>query len=64
MFLILSAILFGIFALNVTFGAFGSGSFMGDIPEMLTLFAATIAFVAAILRREADEKKQKSESKN
>ena len=53
MFLIISAILFGIFALNVGLGSFGGGVFLGDVSEMLWPFSAVIAFVMAILKREA-----------
>ena len=60
MFLIASGILCAIFVLNVVLGAVGAGGFMGDVGEMIVLFLASIAFVAAILKREASEK-EKSE---
>ena len=53
MFLIAALLLFTIFTLNVVMGSFWNAPFFGDIGEMLTLFAASIAFVAAVLRREA-----------
>ncbi len=56
MYLLAAAALFAVFALNVGMGSFGSGPFVGDVGEMLLLFAATIVFVVAILKREADEK--------
>lgn len=57
--LILSAILFSVFALNVIAGSMGGTVYLGDVQEMLVLFAAAIAFVAAILKREAAAKNQK-----
>ena len=59
MFLLAAAALFAVFALNVGMGAFGGGPFLGDVGEMLLLFAASIAFVVAILKREAAEKDKK-----
>ena len=53
MFLIVALLFFTIFTLNVILGSFWNAPFFGDIGEMLTLFAACIAFVAAVLRREA-----------
>ena len=58
MFLAASIIVFAIYFANVTMGAFGSGVFLGDVWEMLVLFAAAILFVVAILIREADRKKR------
>lgn len=54
--LALSALLFAVFIANVLMGAFTAQPFLGDIGEMLVMFAASIAFVAAILKREADRK--------
>lgn len=54
--LLIATILFGIFAVNVGFGSFGGEVFLGDVGEMLVLFAASIFFVAAILKREAARK--------
>lgn len=54
--LIVSAILFAVFAANVALGAAGSRPFLGDIWQMLTLLAASAAFVVAVLRREARAK--------
>ncbi|MGB3313610.1 MAG: hypothetical protein WBB85_04295 [Albidovulum sp.] len=48
--------LFTIFVANVAFGAILGAAFLGDVSEMLVLFAASIAFVASILRREAAAK--------
>ena len=47
-------ILFAGFFANVTLGAFGDGSVLGDVPEMLTLFASAVLFVIGVLAREAD----------
>lgn len=44
--------LFTIFAVNVAMGALSNAAFLSDTGEMLTLLAASIAFVAAILQRE------------
>jgi hypothetical protein len=51
-----AAAVFAVFFANVALGAFGGGAFLGDVGEMLVLFAASILFVAAILKREADQK--------
>ena len=51
--LTISAILFAVFAANVLLGAVTGSPVLGDVSEMLVLFAASIAFVAEILRREA-----------
>ena len=53
MILAISAILFALFAGNVVLGATTGSPILGDVSEMLVLFAASIAFVAEILRREA-----------
>ena len=60
MFLIAAAVLFLVFLLNVVIGSVGSNPFLSDVGEMLVLFAASLAFVAAILKREA-AKKQSNE---
>lgn len=56
MFLILAVVLFAIFVLNVVLGALMDSAFTGDVGEMLILFAASIAFTVAILKREAVQK--------
>ncbi|AHD10446.1 hypothetical protein [Phaeobacter gallaeciensis] len=58
MFLMASVCVFAVFFANVALGAFGSGGFLSDVGEMVILFAASILFVAAILKREADQKNQ------
>ncbi len=57
MFLMTAVFLFALFALNVATGSYGAAPFLGDVGEMLLLFAASIAFVAAVLKREAESKK-------
>lgn len=54
----IAAILFAIFFANVCLGAFTGNAFMGDVGEMLTLLAASIAFVAAILKAETKAKQE------
>jgi len=58
MYLILSALAFAIFALNVILGAFAGHAFMSDVSEMLVLFCASALFVVAILKKEADRNKK------
>ena len=54
--LLLASILFAAFLGNVFLGALTGTILLSDVSEMLLLFAASIAFVAAILRREAEAK--------
>lgn len=54
MFLAASLIVFVIYFANVALGAFAGSAFLGDVQEMLVLFAASILFVVAILKKEAD----------
>lgn len=58
MFLLAAVAVFAVFFANVAMGAFGGGGFLGDVGEMLVLFAASILFVAAILKSEADQNNQ------
>jgi hypothetical protein len=44
------------FVANVVVGASTGSPFVGNVGEMLILFAASIAFVAGILKREVDAK--------
>ncbi|WP_282152686.1 hypothetical protein [Ruegeria atlantica] len=53
MFLAASALVFVIYFANVALGAFANSAFLGDVGEMLVLFAASILFVVAILKKEA-----------
>ncbi|UWR24567.1 hypothetical protein [Sulfitobacter sp. S190] len=56
MFLYASLIVFIVYFTNVALGAFFRNAFLGDVGEMLVLFAASILFVVAILQKEADRK--------
>jgi hypothetical protein len=56
MYLTASIVVFVIYFVNVASGAFTGSVFLGDVGEMLVLFAASILFVVAILKREADKK--------
>ena len=58
MFLTAAIIVFAIYFTNVALGAFAGSAFMGDVAEMLVLFAASILFVIAILQKEADRKRK------
>ncbi len=59
MFLIIAFVIFSIYIANVVIGATTGSPFVGDVAEMLLLFAASISFVIAVLRREAAEKAEK-----
>ena len=59
MFLFAFIIVFVIYFANVAMGAFAGSAFLGDVGEMLVLFAASILFVVAILQKEADRKNKK-----
>ena len=52
----LATLLFAAFVSNVVLGATTGSPLLSDVQEMMLLFAASIAFVAAILRREARAK--------
>ena len=60
--IIISAILVAIFVANVAIGSIDGKPILGNVQEMLLLFAASISFVVAILNREANEEK-KTENK-
>jgi hypothetical protein len=57
-----SLICFGIFFTNVAFGAAKKGVFLGDVAEMLMLFASTVLFVIGVLGKEARAEKTKKTS--
>lgn len=57
MFLIGSFIVFLVFFSNVALGAFANAAFLGDVGEMLVLSFASVLFVVAILKKEADRRK-------
>ena len=54
MFLAASAVVFVVYFANVALGAFAGRAFLGAVGEMLVLFAASILFVVAILKKEAE----------
>ena len=55
--LLIASLLFAGFVADVLMGALAGGSVLSDVQQMILLFAASIAFVVAILRREAEAKK-------
>lgn len=57
----LASALFALFIINVGAGSLADSSFLGDVGEMLVLFAASICFVVAILNREAAAAKANTE---
>jgi hypothetical protein len=58
MFLVGAVFVFAVFFLNVALGAFADASFLGDVGEMVVLSCASVLFVVAILKREADRSKK------
>jgi len=54
--LILAALLLIVFIANVAYGSVSGAPILGNVAEMVLLFAASIAFVAAVLKREAAAK--------
>ncbi|WP_085309309.1 hypothetical protein [Planktotalea arctica] len=58
MYLVASIIVFVLYFTNVALGAFAQAAVLGDVGEMLVLFAASILFVVAILQKEADRKEK------
>jgi len=60
----ISVVLFGLYFLNVSLGAFGTAAFLGDISEMLLLAISALFFVVAILKREAATKGPIDQSKS
>lgn len=58
--LLVAAVLLAAFVANVTIGAVSGTPVIGNVSEMLILFGASIAFVAGILKREAEVKNQSS----
>ncbi|CTQ32680.1 hypothetical protein [Jannaschia rubra] len=51
--LLIAVFLFSVFVLNVVLGSTSGRAFLGNVGEMLMLLGASVAFVVAILRREA-----------
>lgn len=60
--LIVAIILFGLYVGNVVLGAVSGAPILDDVQEMVLLFAAAIAFTAAILQREAAEKNRQDKN--
>lgn len=58
MFLAASIAVFIVYFSNVALGAFAGSAFLGDVGEMLVLLVASILFVVAILKKEADRKNE------
>jgi hypothetical protein len=52
----LALIIFVIFFSNVAMGAARQPVFLGDVAEMLTLFAASVSFVVGVLQREQNSR--------
>lgn len=58
--LLIAAVLVIAFVANVVVGSISGDPFIGNVGEMILLLAASVAFVFAILKREADDRKAKS----
>ena len=56
MYLFASLCVFIVYFANVALGAYTRSPILGDVGEMLVLFAASILFVIAILKKEAKRK--------
>lgn len=61
MFLFASLIVFLAYFANVAAGALLDRVILGDVGEMLVLFAASILFVIAILQKEADRERKRGD---
>ena len=57
---VIALVLVVAFTANVVVGALGEARIVGNVAEMLILFAASISFSIGILRSEARAKAQKS----
>ena len=49
---LVTCLIFLAYLANVVAGAYGGGVFLSDVGEMLTLFAACVCFVVAMLAHE------------
>lgn len=58
--LIIAALFIIVFVANVAMGSVSGNPILGNVPEMLLLFGASICFVIAVLKKETerDEAKQ------
>jgi len=63
-FLSMSCAIFFVFFSNVAAGAAGLGTFLSDVGEMLSLFAACACFVIAILAYEREANDNDAEPAN
>jgi hypothetical protein len=61
---IVTCIIFFVFFSNVVAGAAGIGVFLSDVGEMLTLFAACVCFVIAMLAHERSAASRSADSAN
>jgi len=59
-----TCVVFFVFFANVVAGAAGIGVFLTDVGEMLTLFAACICFVVAMLAHERAARETSARSAN
>ncbi|MBM1219854.1 hypothetical protein JQU17_06560 [Ponticoccus sp. SC2-23] len=57
---VVALVLVGMFTVNVVVGALGDSRIVGNVAEMLILFAASVSFSVGILRSEARAKSKKS----
>jgi len=60
MLLVLAAVLFAAFVINVSIGSFGGSPPLGNVGEMILLFAVSIAFTASVLKKEAQKRADKT----
>ena len=59
---IIALVLVAVFTANVVVGAIGDAPIVGNVTEMVILFAAAISFSVGILRSEARAKSEKSKT--
>ena len=52
--LIIAALLVIVFVVNVVIGSVAGNPILGNVAEMLLLFGASILFVTAVLKKEAE----------
>jgi hypothetical protein len=59
---LIALVLVAAFTANVVLGAVGQERFVGNVGEMLILFAAAISFSVGILRSEARANSEKADT--
>ncbi|MEM1274512.1 MAG: hypothetical protein AAGF88_11885 [Pseudomonadota bacterium] len=59
--LVIAAVLLVGFVVNVAIGSVSGAAPLGNVAEMVLLFCASIAFVADVLRREAQAQQHDAE---